>query len=114
MDDKMPDLEDHLPEIHQHFSTHEIFAAINASGTHRVVEVAEVERMDALLTHLEHVSAVRANRLAGVKELGDVCYWLTFLAGTLGFTLEDVIATNIAKLSDLEARGVIRGTGDNR
>lgn len=48
------------------------------------------------------------------KELGDVCYWLTFLIGQLGFTLEEVIATNIAKLSDREKRGVIRGTGDNR
>ncbi len=48
------------------------------------------------------------------KELGDVCYWLTFLIGELGFSLEEVIAANIAKLSDRQARGVIRGTGDER
>ena len=48
------------------------------------------------------------------KELGDVMWYLSELARALGFTLEDVAQTNIAKLADRAKRGVIQGEGDNR
>jgi NTP pyrophosphatase (non-canonical NTP hydrolase) len=47
-------------------------------------------------------------------ELGDVLWYLSVLAGELGFTLEEVANMNLEKLRDREARGVLGGSGDNR
>jgi NTP pyrophosphatase (non-canonical NTP hydrolase) len=49
-----------------------------------------------------------------VKELGDVLWYLTRIAEKCGYTLQDVIEKNVAKLSDRNRRGVSRGSGDNR
>lgn len=48
------------------------------------------------------------------KELGDMLWYLAMLADAFDITLEDVAETNIAKLADRKARGVLRSTGDNR
>jgi NTP pyrophosphatase (non-canonical NTP hydrolase) len=48
------------------------------------------------------------------KELGDVMWYVASLADDLGITLEDIAKTNLAKLADRNARGVIKGEGDNR
>jgi len=48
------------------------------------------------------------------KELGDVLWYLSQMARVLGFTFEDVAQTNINKLADRAARGVIKSEGDNR
>lgn len=48
------------------------------------------------------------------KELGDVLWYLTRIAEKCGYTLQNVIDKNVAKLSDRNARGVSRGSGDNR
>jgi NTP pyrophosphatase (non-canonical NTP hydrolase) len=47
-------------------------------------------------------------------ELGDVLWYLTVMADTLGYTLEDIARMNIEKLTDRRNRGVIQGSGDNR
>jgi NTP pyrophosphatase (non-canonical NTP hydrolase) len=49
-----------------------------------------------------------------VKEIGDVLWYITALADDLGYTLGDVAAANVAKLSDRRDRGVVKGSGDNR
>ena len=50
-----------------------------------------------------------------VKELGDVLFYLTWLANYHGHTLEQVIARNVLKLSDrMDRNGTLRGDGDNR
>lgn len=50
-----------------------------------------------------------------VKELGDVLFYLTWIANYHGFTLEGVMATNILKLTDRQRRnGTLRGDGDKR
>lgn len=49
-----------------------------------------------------------------VKEMGDVLWYLASLADDLGVTLDNVAKTNIKKLADRAARGVIKGEGDNR
>jgi NTP pyrophosphatase (non-canonical NTP hydrolase) len=49
-----------------------------------------------------------------VKELGDVVFYATALANYLGYDLQEVLDRNIDKLDSREARGVIKGSGDNR
>ena len=53
-------------------------------------------------------------RVELLKELGDVQWYIANLANDLGFTLEDVMSRNLAKLGDRAQRGVIEGSGDNR
>ncbi|MGH7234326.1 MAG: nucleoside triphosphate pyrophosphohydrolase family protein [Candidatus Saccharimonadales bacterium] len=48
------------------------------------------------------------------KELGDVIWYVTVLANSLGLSLEDVMQTNLTKLADRKKRKVISGAGDNR
>lgn len=48
------------------------------------------------------------------KDLYEVTHMVRFLGSCLGFTLRDIAAHNIAKLRDRQARGVIRGSGDER
>jgi len=48
------------------------------------------------------------------KEAGDVLWYVTSLADDLGYTLEDIAAMNIEKLSSRKERGVQKGDGDNR
>ena len=49
-----------------------------------------------------------------LKELGDVVFYATALANYFGSNLEEVKELNRDKLDDRAARGVIRGSGDNR
>lgn len=53
-------------------------------------------------------------RKAIAMELGDVMWYAAALAVDLGFTLEEVCAMNLRKLSDRASRGKIHGDGDNR
>jgi len=48
------------------------------------------------------------------SELGDVLWYLAAIATDLGVTLEEIAYKNIEKLHDRRARGVIKGSGDNR
>ncbi len=50
-----------------------------------------------------------------VKELGDVLFYLTWLAQYHGAGLGDVIIANMEKLAKrVEGTGTLRGDGDNR
>ncbi len=48
------------------------------------------------------------------KELGDVLWYLSILAGDLDIDLDDVAYTNYQKLKSRQERGVLGGSGDNR
>lgn len=64
---------------------------------------------------LEALGQLTADDLEGIKkELGDVLWYTAVLADTLGFKLEDVAQTNLAKLASRFGRGQIQGSGDNR
>lgn len=53
-------------------------------------------------------------RAAVGKELGDVAYQLSEAARQFGYTLQEIIDMNEAKLTDRADRGVLVGEGDNR
>lgn len=53
-------------------------------------------------------------REALAAELGDVLWYLAQVCTELGISLDDVAEANLAKLLDRQARGKIRGDGDNR
>lgn len=48
------------------------------------------------------------------KEMGDVIWYIAVLAHSLGISLDDVLQTNVDKLASRKARGVTKGSGDNR
>lgn len=48
------------------------------------------------------------------KEFADVIWYVAVLAESLGLSLDELMAANIAKLQDRQKRGVIKGAGDNR
>ena len=47
-------------------------------------------------------------------ELGDVLWYISQVCTELDLSLNEVAESNIAKLLDRQARGKIRGDGDNR
>jgi NTP pyrophosphatase (non-canonical NTP hydrolase) len=48
------------------------------------------------------------------KEIGDVLWYLAVFADMLGLSMDDIATTNAAKLASRKARGVQKGSGDNR
>lgn len=48
------------------------------------------------------------------KEMGDVVWYISVLANSLGLTFEEVMQLNVDKLRDRMERGVTKGQGDNR
>jgi NTP pyrophosphatase (non-canonical NTP hydrolase) len=55
-----------------------------------------------------------AEKEALKAELGDVLWYIAQVATELGLSLEEIAEGNIAKLLDRQARGKIKGDGDNR
>ncbi|PUB30122.1 NTP pyrophosphatase (non-canonical NTP hydrolase) [Promicromonospora sp. AC04] len=56
----------------------------------------------------------RIDRADVAKELGDVLWYVAVLADYLDLSLDDIAATNLAKLASRQSRGVLGGSGDNR
>ncbi|MBI4185606.1 nucleoside triphosphate pyrophosphohydrolase family protein [Candidatus Berkelbacteria bacterium] len=48
------------------------------------------------------------------QELGDVLWYTAAIATELGLSLGTVAEENLNRLADRQARGVLRGSGDNR
>ena len=48
------------------------------------------------------------------KELGDVIFYAAALGNIFGHTLESIIELNMDKLDGREARGTLKGSGDDR
>lgn len=49
-----------------------------------------------------------------LKELGDVLWYINAISTLLGSNLGEVATINLSKVLDRKARGVRRGSGDNR
>jgi NTP pyrophosphatase (non-canonical NTP hydrolase) len=74
-------------------------------------EVAEKVKK-IIRDHEGKISQADKQELA--KELGDVLWYLAVLAHEIGFSFDEVAASNIKKLKDRKLRGVLGGSGDNR
>lgn len=48
------------------------------------------------------------------KELGDVLWYISQLGVVLNVSLEEIAQTNLQKIQSRQARGKIKGEGDNR
>lgn len=70
-------------------------------------------RGDAAHNPMERPDILLRNEEIG-KELGDVLFYLTYLANYHGMTLDDVMHLNKRKLNQRRADNVQRGDGDNR
>lgn len=55
-----------------------------------------------------------ASREAWLSEFGDVLWYSTRIMDMYGFSLEDVMLHNVAKLNDRKNRNKLTGSGDNR
>jgi NTP pyrophosphatase (non-canonical NTP hydrolase) len=55
-----------------------------------------------------------AEKEALKAELGDVLWYIAQVATELDLSLDEIAEANIAKLLDRQARGQIKGDGDNR
>ncbi len=79
-------------------------------------EAGEVaEKMAKLVRDKDGLKYISIEDQHAIKlELGDVLWYLTVISAELGFNLDHVATSNIAKLRSRQARGKIGGSGDNR
>lgn len=73
--------------------------------------VAKAERGDDLV---KRYGSLKVYREKLVKEAGDILWQLSQCLKELGISMQEVAETNLAKLADRQARGVIKGEGDDR
>lgn len=62
--------------------------------------------------YMRDLSVDRHNKL--VKELGDALWYISQMATELDISLAELAEANLAKLADRQARGVLKGSGDDR
>ena len=82
------------------------YALINLSG--------EVGELHSLIAKAIRDGAKYDFEMNVKKELGDILWCLSAVAADYGWTLEDVAASNINKLSQRKDNRTIQGSGDNR
>lgn len=97
-----------------------VYCALKLTGESGEVSenVGKAIRDDGLMGLIEDeifVDFMKPQRRENLKkELGDVLWYVSQLCTELGFSLSEVAAANLAKLADRKARGVIKGSGDDR
>lgn len=75
-------------------------------------EAGEVAAIFKRLLRGDYGPDVAATKLH--KELGDILWYVSQIAGDNDWTLEDIANTNIDKLESRKLRNTIMGEGDNR
>src|SRR4051812_18972751 len=77
-------------------------------------EAGELQGKAKKLMRDDNFQLTDERRDAMVGELGDVLWYVAAAAGELGVPLEDIAQHNLSKLSSRAARGVLKGSGDDR
>lgn len=79
------------------------------------VEIGHISEATKKL-HRDHGGVFRnhAHAMDVALELGDVLWYLSAIAGDIGFTLEQIAELNVQKVESRQERGVLHGSGDNR
>lgn len=92
------------------------FRLPSANGTYAFMnlagEVGEVLSLEAKM--IRDGGNIDEYRAALCKELGDVLWHIAAIADDNGLLLNNIAATNIAKLASRKARNQLKGSGDER
>jgi NTP pyrophosphatase (non-canonical NTP hydrolase) len=97
-----------------------VYCALKLSGESGEVSenVGKAIRDDGLMGLVEDeifVDFMKPQRRENLKkELGDVLWYISQACTELGFSMAEVAQANLDKLADRKARGVIKGSGDDR
>ena len=84
-------------------------------GQHIDAKWGEIKLSEAQLMKVTpRFDLTEEQKLALMKELGDVLWYVTAMSQQLGFSLERVMDMNIEKLTSRRERGVLKGSGDDR
>ena len=86
-----------------------IYPAMGVSG-----EAGEIANKVQKLMRDKNMILEDEDRRSLALELGDVLWFISALAGDLGYDMETIAKMNIQKLADRNARNVIGGSGDTR
>jgi len=88
------------------------------SFLHRILglvgEAGEVAEKVKKIIRDKDAKLDEADKQELAKELGDVLWYVQASADYLGISLQEIAEANLEKLSSRQARGKIKGSGDNR
>jgi NTP pyrophosphatase (non-canonical NTP hydrolase) len=79
-----------------------------------VGEAGEVAEKCKKIVRDKEARATNEDIIELQKELGDVLWYINAMCHYLGVTLEETARLNLEKVHGRKARGVSRGSGDNR
>ena len=88
------------------FSADDMYAVLNLPG--------EVGELCSLLAKARRDGRKFDHDQNIKKELGDIMWSVAIIALDNGWTLQDIIDGNVAKLSKRKVDGTLQGSGDNR
>lgn len=100
------DLYENTDDISSHAMLEKVFGLVGEAG-----EVAD--KFKKLLRDKDGVASA-ADKLELAKELGDVLWYINSVGHYLGYSLDEIAQANLDKVLSRKARGVTRGSGDNR
>jgi len=77
-------------------------------------EASEIaEKWKKLVAYREGI-ITEEDKTEMAKEIGDVLWYMTVFADSLGLSLQEIAKMNIEKLASRKARSTLKGSGDNR
>lgn len=95
--------------IYQNLGNNFIYPTLGLAG-----ETGEVVEKVKRVLRQKNGIVDEQSRIEISKELGDVLWYVAQLATELNLSLDDVVSSNIEKLSSRKERGTLHGDGDDR
>lgn len=72
-----------------------------------------VEKWKKIVAYKDGVIS-EEDKIELAKEIGDILWYMSLFADSLGVSLDEIAAQNLEKLASRQARGTQKGAGDNR